>query len=154
MNWINPPCWGWVGLFIKKNEDTFLKPLLCFVLRQTCSEISGWRATFSTTNSGTKKGRNRYDMFFWKCVRVCVCVCVCVCIYRAACLQTVWLSGCLHHHSLPHIDPPAALLLSALLCCIDVFSNDFHTHCVQIFVLLSTRMRTFWTKLAHKLLRS
>lgn len=34
---------------------------------------------------------------------------------------------------LPCIDPPTALLLSALLYCIDVFSNDTHTQCVQMF---------------------
>lgn len=74
-----------------------------------------------------------------------------VCIFT--CLQTVWLSGWLHHHSarpcleeslhcLPRIDQTTALLLSPLLCCIDVCSNDFHTHCTQIFMLLNARIYT------------
>lgn len=82
------------------------------------------------------------SFFKWQCVAALHSDRVSLCIYWAACLQTVWLSGCLHHHSLPRIDPPTALLLSALLCCIDVFSNDFHTHCAQIFVLLSARTQT------------
>lgn len=63
------------------------------------------------------------------CLFVCVCVAalcsdrVSLCIYWTACLQTVRLDGCQHRHSLPRIDPPTALLLSALLCCIDVFSK-------------------------------
>lgn len=73
----------------------------------------------------------------------------CLCIYWAACLQTMWLSGCQHHHSLPRIDPPTALLLSALSCRIDVLSNDFHTHYAQIFVLLSARMHRHFENSVH-----
>lgn len=54
----------------------------------------------------------------------------------------MWLNGCQHHHSLPRIDPPTALLLSALLCCIDVSPTDFHTHYSQIFVLFSAYTHT------------
>lgn len=84
-----------------------------------------------------KKERGRYDIIFkWHWAAALHSDQVSLCIYRAAGLQTVWLNGCQRHrsarpwldeslHCLPRIDPPAALLLSALLCCIDVLSNDF-----------------------------
>lgn len=41
-------------------------------------------------------------------------------------------------HCLPRIDPATALLLSAFLCCIDVFSNDSHAQCRLMFTLLDS----------------
>lgn len=85
------------------------------------------------TETKRKRETDMVSFFKWQCVAALHSDRVSLCIYRAACLQTVWLSGCLLHHSLPRIDPPTALLLSALLCCIDVFSDDFHTQRAQIF---------------------
>lgn len=76
----------------------------------------------------TKKERNINDFIFLKAVcSSSVLDRVSLCIYWTACLQTVRLDGCQHRHSLPRIDPPTALLLSALLCCIDVFSKCIYT---------------------------
>lgn len=95
-----------------------------------------------------KKERGRYDIIFkWHWAAALHSDQVSLCIYRAAGLQTLWLNGFQRHgsarpwlderlHCLPRIDPPAALLLSALLCCIDVLSNDFRAQRMQMFLLM------------------
>lgn len=71
--------------------------------------------------------------------------CLCVFTGQPASRQC----GCQYHHSLPRIDPPTALLLSALSCRIDVLSNDFHTHYAQIFVLSSAHMHRHFENSVH-----
>lgn len=101
----------------------FFQPLLWFLFwgRSACvMQDKLWPLSLPIA-----KERNIYNIFFLMAVYNQI---GCLCIYWAACLQTMWLSGCQHHHSLPRIDPPTARLLSALSCRIDVLSNDFHTY--------------------------
>lgn len=122
----------------------FFQPLLWFLFwgRSACvMQDKLWPLSLPIA-----KERNIYNIFFLMAVYIQI---GCLCIYWAACLQTMWLSGCQHHHSLPRIDPPTARLLSALSCRIDVLSNDFHTHYAQIFVLLSARMHRHFENCSH-----
>lgn len=92
--------------------------------------------TFTTASSDGVKRRNIHDIFFfyWLCGAALYSDQVSLCVYQAACLQTMWLSGCQHHHSLPCIDlPNCSSAFSASSCRIDAFSSDFHAHFARMF---------------------